>query len=230
MGVFELKADVRTDSGKEKAKKLRQQGRFPAIVYGAGKDPVSLSLDIRDAELVLGRIHGEKVLVGLQYGSDKDNVFVRNVQRDPVVDKLLHIDFFRVDMSKEMDTRVPLISIGVPAGVKLGGLLEHGVRELAIRCLPGIVPPHIEVAVEHLEVGQSVHVRDLPPIEGVKVTTAPDTVLFLVAAKQKEDDAPVGAAAPAAAAAPAKAASAAKGAAPAAKAAPAAAKAPAKKK
>lgn len=193
MSKFKLVAELRTDSGKEKAKKLRFEGRFPAIVYGAAGEAVSVSLDTRETNLVLNRIHGEKVLVDLEYGSTKDKVFVSNVQRDPVSGKLLHVDFFRVDPNREIDTRIQVVSVGEPAGVKLGGLLEHGIRELAIHALPGNVPPHLEVDVTALEVGQSIHVRDLPAIEGVKFISPADTVLFTVVGKAAEKAAEAGA-------------------------------------
>lgn len=188
MGSFKLSAEVRTETGKEKIKKIRREGRFPAIIYGAGGEAVSLVLDTREMELVLARTHGEKVLVDLSYAGKEEKVFVRNVQRDPVKELLLHADFFRVDLNKEMDTKVPVISVGLPVGVKLGGLLEHGVRELAIRCLPGDVPPHIEVNVEELNIGDSIHVRDMDEIKGVRVLSPEDSVLFAVAAKAKEPE------------------------------------------
>ncbi len=186
MGSFALKAEVRSDTGKEKAKKLRKQGKFPAIVYGGEKEPASLTLDIRDTEVVLGRIHGEKVLVDLSYGDTSEKVFVRNIQRDPALEKLLHVDFYRVDLNRELDTKTPVHPVGLPKGVKMGGLLEHGLRELAIRCLPTKVPPHIEVNVEELEIGHSIHVGDLPEMDGVRVLSPEDSVLFSVAAKAKE--------------------------------------------
>lgn len=186
MSKFKLSAEIRTDSGKEKAKKLRTEGRFPAIVYGAAGESVSISLNTRDTNLVLNRIHGEKVLVDLEYGSTNDKVFVRNVQRDPVNGKLLHVDFFRVDPNREIDTRIQVVSVGEPDGVKVGGLLEHGVREVAIHALPGNVPPHLEVDVTALQIGQSIHVRDLAPIEGVKFVSAPDAVLFAVVGRSTE--------------------------------------------
>lgn len=202
MSKYELKAQLRTTSGKEKAKKLRAAGRFPAIIYGANQEPVSLELDVRETETVLSRIHGEKVLVDLAYGEKSDRVFVRNVQRDPVQDKLLHVDFFRVDLTKEIETSVPVIGIGTAEGVKLGGLLEHGIRQITVRCLPTKVPPHLEINVSNLGLNQAAHVSDLAPIEGVRIITPGEAVLFAVVSKAAEEPAPAAAgAAPAAPAA-----------------------------
>lgn len=226
---FSLKGELRSGTGKERAKKLRVKGEFPAIVYGAGKEPAALTMNTRDTELILAKIHGEKVLVDLEYGGVHDKAFVRNIQRDPVVGKLLHVDFFRVDLKKELQMTVPVLAVGTAAGTKEGGLLETLNRQIEIRCLPENVPPHIEVNVEPLEVGQSIHVRDLPAINGVKIVTSGDIVLFAMMAKSREEAAAPAAAAAATAAAPAAAAPA-KGAAPAKAAAPAAAAKPAAKK
>lgn len=204
MSKFQLKAEVRETTGKEKAKKLRAAGKYPAIVYGAGEDPVSVTLDIRETEVVLTRIHGEKVLVDLAYGGKTDKVFLRKIERDPASEKLLHIDFYRVHPDREIDTKVPVHHVGTAQGVRMGGLLEHGLRELQIHCLPGNVPPHIDVDVSHLEIGHSIHVSDLSPMPGVKVLSSPDAVLFSVAGKQAEEPAPGAAAEEPAAEAPAE--------------------------
>lgn len=188
MGSYALKAEVREGAGKELARKLRTKGQIPAVVYGFGGEPVSLTLNARDTELVLNRIHGEKVLVDLEYGGKQEKVFVRNVQRDPVLDSLMHADFYRVDLSREIDTTVPVISVGIPLGVKEGGLLEHGIREVKIRCLPLKVPPHLEVNVESLEIGDSIHARELAAIDGVRVLSPPEAVIFAVVAKAKEEE------------------------------------------
>ncbi len=185
MSEFILNAEVREERGKEKAKKLRAAGRCPAIVYGTSGEPVSLTIDTRESELVIQRTHGEKVLVTLNYDGKEDKVFLRNIQRDPASEKLVHVDFYRVDLKVELDTQVPVINIGTAVGVKEGGLLEHGIRELAIRCLPTKVPPHIEVDVSGLAMNKSYHVEDLPEIDGVQILTSPDAVLFAVASPSK---------------------------------------------
>ncbi|MBI1290009.1 50S ribosomal protein L25 [bacterium] len=187
MSQFTIKAETRTGLGKEKVAKIRQAGNSPAVVYGTNKDAVSLTINTREAELVIQRMHGEKILVDLVVDGAVEKVFVRNIQRDPLSDKLLHIDFYRVDMDREIDTIVSVTEVGVAEGVKLGGLLEHGLRQLHIRALPGDVPPHIEVNVAPLQQGQSIHVKDLPAIKGVKIIARPDAILFAVVGKQKED-------------------------------------------
>jgi large subunit ribosomal protein L25 len=189
MAQFALKAESRSTTGKEKAKKQRANGAVPAIVYGAGKQPVSITTNTREADLMLARIAGEKVLVDLSYDAVSEKVFVRNVQRDPVSDRLLHIDFYRVDMAQELETAVKVTEVGVPEGVKLGGMLQHSLRQISIRCLPANVPPHIEVNVAHLKAGQSIHVRDLARPEGVRFLTPDEAVLFAVVGKAADEPA-----------------------------------------
>ena len=186
MSKFSLTAEVRNDLGKEKVKKLRFAGQIPAVVYGAGEEPVSLTLNTRDAGLVLKRIHGEKVMVDLNYGGKTESVFVRDVQRDPVHSELLHIDFYRLDLAVEIDTRIPIHAIGTPIGIAHGGILEQGLRELAIHGLPGAIPPHFDVDVKDLDVDHSIHVSDLSVPEGVKIITPSDAVVFLVKPKASE--------------------------------------------
>lgn len=198
MSKFELHAELREAVGKEKAKKLRAVGKFPAIVYGADAEPTPITLSSRDVEVTLSRLHGESVLVDLHYGNRTDKVFVRNVQRDPLSEKLVHVDFFRVNPDREIETAVHVIPVGVAEGVRLGGMLEAHSREVVVRALPARVPAHIEVDVTNLKAGQTFHVSDLAPIEGVKLVTHGEVVLFAVLGKQK-DDAPEGAAAAAAA-------------------------------
>lgn len=188
MSNLAISAEVRTETGKEKAKKLRKDGRFPAIVYGMDNEPVSLTLDTRETELLLQHTHGEKVLVDLTYGGKTDKVFVRNIQREPVKSKLLHVDFYRVDMDKEMETRVPVIHIGTPKGVKEGGLLETVIRQISIRCKPGDVPPHLEADVTELEIGHAFHVSDLPAIPNVQFLTDKDSVIFAVVGHADEPE------------------------------------------
>jgi large subunit ribosomal protein L25 len=186
MSKFSITAEVRSDLGKEKVKKLRFAGQIPAVVYGAGEEPVSLTLNTRDAGLILKRIRGEKVMVDLSYGEKTDSVFVRAIQRDPVDDELLHVDFYRLDLKVEIDTRIPIHPVGTPIGISRGGILEQGLRELSIHGLPGAIPPHFDVDVNALDVDQSIHVADLAVPEGIKIITPSDSVVFLVKPKLVE--------------------------------------------
>lgn len=187
MSTFVLNAEIREDTGKEKMKKLRAKGHCPAVIYGSEQEPVSLTINIRDTEVLLQRIHGEKILVEVKYGDKTDKAFVRQVDRDPVKNLLEHIDFYRVDPDHEIDTTVPVLSVGTPIGVKMGGIMEPGLRKIDLRALPANVPPHIDVNVEKLNIGQSIHVSDLD-LPNVKLLTAGDGVLFAIHGREKEDE------------------------------------------
>lgn len=182
MSTYTIEAEVREARGKEKNKKIRRAGRLPAIAYGKG-EPTALTVDDHDFGVLLQRIGGEKVLVDLNYDGKSEKVFLRDVQRDPVKDLPIHVDFFRVDMDHEMQTEIQVVQHGTPIGLKEGGILEHGVRTVSVKAKPQDIPPHLEVDVSHLKVNESVHISDLPAIPGLEILTAGDTTLFAVVPK-----------------------------------------------
>lgn len=183
-----IKASPRAGRGKEAAAAMRRTGNIPAVVYGAHKDTVEIAFDRREFESVRSKTHGEQVLIDVTYadgGSDK--AFIQEVQRDPVSRVILHADLLRVSLTEVMVVSVPVIAVGLAAGVKNdGGTLEQVSRKITIKCLPTAVPPHIDVDVSGLQVNSSLHVFDLPAIEGVEFVE-PKAVLFAVGAKTKEE-------------------------------------------
>ncbi len=187
MTEFSLTAELREKSGKGVSRKLRASSRIPAVIYGSKEDTISLSLDRHDVEVLLQRIGGEKVIVKLQYGDHNDNAFIRRIQRDPASEKLLHLDFFRLNMKEKLDTRIHVTHTGKAAGVAEGGILSHGVTEVEIRCLPGDVPPHLEVDVTKLNIGDAITIGDLTPPKGVEFLSPEESVLFTVLAKSTEE-------------------------------------------
>ncbi len=183
-----VKALPRTERGKERAAALRRSGNIPAVVYGAHKDTREVALNAREFESVRSKTHGEKVLIDVTYDDgSSDKAFIQEVQRDPVTRTILHADLLRVSLTEVMTLQVPVVAVGIADGVKNeGGTLEQVSRRVTIKCLPTKVPPHIDVDVSALKVGQSLHVFDLPPIEGI-VFVDPKAVLFGVAAKVSEE-------------------------------------------
>lgn len=184
-----VKATIRNTRGKEKAGKLRKSGELPGIVYGAHKDAVAVTLNTREFDHVRKATHGEQVLIDLALSDGTmEKAFIREVQRHPATQQLLHADFLRVSLTEEITLKVPVLHIGVPEGVKTdGGLLEQVLREVTIRCLPTKVPPHLEYNVSAMRIGHSIHVSDLPAMEGVTFLDDPKAVLFAVVGKMKED-------------------------------------------
>ncbi|MDX2177721.1 MAG: 50S ribosomal protein L25 [Candidatus Sumerlaeia bacterium] len=202
-----LNAQVRADKrGKEYAAKLRQQGKIPGVVYGAHQDTVSLELESHAFDGVRASLRGEQLLVDLNLSNGvKEKVFIKSVQREPLSQRIIHVDLLRVNLNEAITLPVPVSGIGVPYGVRNdGGMLEQVLRTVTITCLPEKMPPHIDVDLTNMLVGQSVHVYDLPKLEGVTYAH-PEQVIFACLSKTEEKAvaAPAGAA-PAAAAAGAK--------------------------
>lgn len=229
-----LRAQVRTDRGKAAAGRLRREGKLPAVLYGAGKEPVSLALDAHDFGVARQHVVGQVVLFELEIeGQGTEKVFIKELQRDPVTDTVTHIDLLRTDAAKPVALPLRIVQTGIaPEGVRAGGILERHRFEVLAEALPGTMPRLVEADLTNLAANASYTVADLPKLEGVTYLDAPNTVLFLIRAKakaSKEDQAADAAAAGAAATAAAAAAAAAPAAKGAAKSAAKAAAAPAAK-
>ena len=214
MGDNALAVEVREGLGKGVARKLRARNLIPAVLYGRGREAVSISLDpLRLEKLLHASSSGLNTLIDLDVQGRKDlggkTVIVKELQREPIRGALLHADLYEVDLSKTIQVSVPIHVIGTPVGVSLnGGILDTALREIDIECLPRAIPSAIEVDVSALDVGESIHVRDLQIPEGVTVLSDEDLSVVSVVLPAAEE-------APAAAEAPAEGEAAAAAAAPA---------------
>lgn len=171
MGDQSLAVEIRTESGKGVARRLRLDGRIPAVLYGHGKESISLAVNAKTLDTLLKTSHaGLNTLIDLQ--GDKSVagkvVLIKELQRHSVAGTLSHADFFEIDQSEKLHVSVPIKLNGIPAGVKLGGILEHTMREIDLECLPTAIPDSLEIDVSHLELTESVHVSDLVFPEGVE--------------------------------------------------------------
>jgi large subunit ribosomal protein L25 len=149
--------------GKGAARSARREGRIPAVLYGHGEDSLSLTVDGRRFERMLHEISVENTLLDLALdGEPARKVLVREIQRHPHRDEILHVDFFHVSMQEKITLEVPVVLSGTPSGVRLhGGILDHGMRDIEVLCLPSDIPEKVEIDVSHLEIGQSVRISDL---------------------------------------------------------------------
>lgn len=183
--------------GKNQARRVRVTGMIPAVVYGAQKDSVAVTVNPKQITKILHSDSGHNTIFDLQIGSAKEKVMIVDWQYEPMKDRLLHIDLKRIDMSKNIRVSVPVSLIGVPEGVKTqGGILDQVVREVEIECLPSDIPSHIDVNVEHLKFGDVIRVSDLPHGGKLKFLTAEDqTIAHVTAVKEEVVETPVDAAA-----------------------------------
>ena len=169
-----LSAETRSETGKGPNRRLRVSGKIPAVIYGKGRDALSVALDPKALETLLHKSGaGLNTLIDLSVSGRTDTVLVKELQRHPVFGSYVHVDFFKVDLSQKITVSVPIHFIGKARGVEFGGILDHPLRELEVECLPRAIPEFVEVDVSALEIGQAIHVSELRLPEGVEVKTDP---------------------------------------------------------
>src|SRR5712692_5010873 len=198
-----LKAEKRAETGRAAVRKMKARGIVPAIIYGGKEKAQPLQLSVRDINAMLSHASGENILVELEIDGEKSKrtALVQEVQHSPVGGDVLHVDFHAISMDETIQADVPLEALGVANGVKnFGGLLEQNLRALSIECLPRDLPDRITVDVSALNIGDSIHVRDIKLPAGVTAKVQPDLTAFSVVAPVVEEE-PVVAEAEAAAAA-----------------------------
>ena len=189
----QLKAKSRAEIGKGAVKRMRDQGSVPGVIYGAHMKPMNVMVAVKELERALQSATSENVLVDLQVeeGGKTNNrlTLIQEVQHHPYKDTLLHIDFHEVLATEKLRTSVPVRPIGEPAGVKTGGgVFEFVMRELHVECLPQDLPDLIEVNVEKMEIGSSIHVGEITPPNGVVLLDDKGQTVFLVAAPITEEE------------------------------------------
>ncbi|MCL1993309.1 MAG: 50S ribosomal protein L25 [Spirochaetes bacterium] len=197
-----LPAQPRQKTGSAESRRLRRGGRVPAVLYGrAGK---AISLDLGAKEFVqLTKGISESTIVNVEADGKTYDVFVKNVQRNIIDGSIIHIDFYEVESGVVLRAKIAVIVRGNPVGVREGGIFENPTHEIEVECLPKDLPPRIEVDVSSLRANQSIHVRDIPLAESVKLVSNPDKVVALVKFAKAEAAGAAAEAAPVAAAAPA---------------------------
>src|SRR5215469_6501215 len=172
MKTIELNVEKRSTTGKNEARRDRVAGRIPAVVYGAGKPNVAISVDRKALSDVFREGAGENAIFLLKLGgSDQSrHAMIKEFQRDPVSRKPLHIDFVRVMMDTKIRLKVGIEVRGIAKGVKAeGGILDFVTREVEIECLPSNIPQHLPIDVSELSIGDALRVSQIPSIEGVAI-------------------------------------------------------------
>jgi large subunit ribosomal protein L25 len=186
-----LKAEPRPDVGRSAVRKLRTRGFIPAVIYGGTDKPQALQVSARDINAMMSQASGENVLVELEIGGDGQSrtALVQEIQHSPVGGQIRHVDFHAISMDQMIEAEVPLEPLGTAIGVKtFGGLLEQSLRSLAIECLPGDLPDRITVDVSQLNIGDSIHVRDIQLPSGVMAKVQLDLTAFSVLAPVVEEE------------------------------------------
>lgn len=190
MATVDLQGELRTETGKQVAKRLRRAQRIPAVVYGGQRGPIPVA--VNPQELLSALEAGENTLLNLAVtgGATPQHclVILKELQRDPVKGRPLHADFHEISMERKIRVEVPLVLEGEPIGVKdKGGILEHSLRQLSVECLPVDIPEKIAVDVAGLDIGNALHVRDVRVAEGIRILDDAARVIASVSAPAAEE-------------------------------------------
>jgi large subunit ribosomal protein L25 len=164
--------------------RLRRAGMIPAIIYGI-KKPVEISVDEKEFNRKF-KVISENIIITITVGKDSYDVLVKDYQEDLMENKIKHLDFYAIDPERLLRTHVPVHLTGNPKGVKEGGILEHVLHEMEVECLPKDLPDSITLDTSELGIHNSIHVRDIQTITGVKFLNSPDYVVCHVVAKAAE--------------------------------------------
>ncbi|MGD2079639.1 MAG: 50S ribosomal protein L25 [Nitrospirota bacterium] len=183
-----LKAEIRKHTGKGAARSMRRAGNIPAVVYRENK-ATPLMLDAKELYKFIRDTSGDQVLVNLKFDGDVKLALLKEFQMDPVAGDLLHADFFEVSMQEKVRVAVHVTTVGEPIGVKKDkGILQYGLREIDVECLPGDIPGHVEMDISGLEIGSSLHVMDADLPRSVTLLTDPEEMLVTVMAPKLEEE------------------------------------------
>ena len=188
MGV-KIKGEKREVFGKNASRRLRREGKVPAILYGPETENISLTLEKREIFQILKSESGENTIFKVAFDSQARDVMIKDHQIDPSSDELLHVDLILIAMDKEIRVDVPVVLVGEAVGVKSeGGFVDFILRELEIECLPKDIPEHIDVDLTELHLHQSIKVEDLIPPAGVTFINEPGDVIAMIQAQAKEEE------------------------------------------
>lgn len=183
MATATLTATPRAGTGKGVARTLRRDGQIPAVIYGHKREPQSLAIPARELEKLLSQISADNTVIELSMGqANSARALIREIQRHPFKRQILHVDFQEIVAGEKVTVRVPLVLVGTPVGVRLGGgIVDHTMRELNISVDPASIPNHIDVDVSELNLGESIHVSQVKVPAGVTVLDEPGAAVVVIA-------------------------------------------------
>jgi len=183
-----LEAQARDAGTKNDARRVRREGKIPAVVYGAGREAMPVSVDPRQVSRILHSETGHNSVFDLALDGERTKAMIVDWQYEPIKGSLLHIDLKRIAMDQKLKVNIPIELVGEPAGVKQqGGILEQIAREVEVECLPGDIPNEIELNVSELVFGTVLRISDLPKNEKIKYLSDPEQpVAHIITIKEEE--------------------------------------------
>lgn len=187
MSQLTLRAQAGRTTGSRESRRIRRQGQVPAVVYGKGTDPISLSVDAHELQTILHTEAGLNAIISLEIEGGKTlTTMARLIDRHPFRSEYRHVDFVTVDLSQTVTAEVGINFEGTPAGVREGGVFSPRRTSVQIDVLPTAIPSFIELDVSDIEIGGSLRVSDLPELEGVVYLEDPEAVVMSVTAPAAE--------------------------------------------
>lgn len=195
MKIVPLKAMPREKTGKSVAKRLRAKGMLPAVIYGEKVEPLPIVVDLKELKSAIHTEAGLNVILNLEVEGAKrskdQTAIIREIQRDPIKETLLHADFLKIALDEKIQATIPILVVGEAPGVKDGGVLQHGLWEVQVECLPTDLPEHFEVDVSSLQIGDAVRVGDLSWSDKVEILTQTEETLVSIVPPRVEVAPPV---------------------------------------
>jgi large subunit ribosomal protein L25 len=193
LDLIELKTNIRTTTGNGPARRIRMTGQIPAVLYGPKTEPVLLSVNKSDLELVFKKGGIGQVILNLVIQQNGETTtrpaMIKELQTHPVSRNFIHIDFYEIKMDQKITAKIPVVTTGIAKGVELGGMLQIIRRELEVECLPLAVPEFIEIDISDLDIGDSIHVGQIR-IEGEIEFLEDDNYTVVTVLSQKHEEEP----------------------------------------
>jgi large subunit ribosomal protein L25 len=192
MANEQLNSEIRNETGKGQARRLRDLGKIPAIFYGPKASPAILSINYSDLEKMLKGKSAENIMFDLNISSGEKSkpktVMIKEVQIDPITRRYLHIDLYEIALGEAIEVNIPTILINTPIGVTNGGILQHIRRELSVSLLPKDLVEKIEIDVSNLDIGEAMHIRDVTFPTGLRPTEDEGLTVTTVVAPAVEEE------------------------------------------
>lgn len=187
MDITELKAEKRSDTGKGVARKLRAQGKIPAVLYGHDMAPMSIAINAKDFQTFQrGEAGAQVIKLTISGEKSKPMALIKEIQHHKVRGFPIHLDLQKVAMDEDITANLQIVSVGEAPGLKLGGVMEHHLWEVTVQGKPTDLPPQIEADISELQVGDNIHVRDLKLPDKITLVTALDELVLSILAPKVE--------------------------------------------
>lgn len=191
MELIELKSTVRTERGNGPARRLRSEGKIPAVLYGPKTEAVALTVSVKDLELALKKNKGGQLLINLIVRNGRESAhtaLLKELQVHPLTNHFIHADFYEVAMDQKIRVSVPIEVVGKSKGVEEGGVIQVVRRELEVLCFPNQIPQYIEIDVTELGIGDAVHIEDLEAKEDMEYPADVNFTILTVVSPHVEEE------------------------------------------